>query len=211
LRALIRLPGGLKPDLTFLLDVDVEVGLKRRQHGGEWNRLDALQLDFYQRVRNGYFQLMQEEPDRWVLIDAMQPIESVQRDIRQVVIDRLKTHQFRNKQQDEALRIKNRNRLLLAKVFPGQAGFFDFFWSARPRRSTTFEPGTRLHPFHCSFCITCPRLGVSSKPSRKMVTYSMASLIWDGSCRCGVDILLHNAHCTCLTIFPCQENLNRCW
>lgn len=93
LRALIQFAtGGLKPDLTFLLDVDVEVGLKRRQHGGEWNRLDALQLDFYQRVRNGYFQLMREEPDRWVLIDAIQPFESVQRDIRQVVIKRLKTH-----------------------------------------------------------------------------------------------------------------------
>lgn len=91
LRALIQFAtGGLKPDLTLLLDVEVEVGLKRRLHGGEWNRLDALQLDFYQRVRNGYFQLMQEEPERWVLIDAMQPFEMVQQAIRQVVVERLK-------------------------------------------------------------------------------------------------------------------------
>lgn len=91
LRALIQFAtGGLKPDLTLLLDVEVEVGLKRRLHGGEWNRLDALQLDFYQRVRNGYFQLMQEEPERWVLIDAMQPFETVQQVIRQVVVERLK-------------------------------------------------------------------------------------------------------------------------
>jgi dTMP kinase len=91
LRALIQFAtGGLKPDLTLLLDVEVEVGLKRRLHGGEWNRLDALQLDFYQRVRNGYFQLMQEEPERWVLIDAMQPFETVQQAIRHVVVERLK-------------------------------------------------------------------------------------------------------------------------
>lgn len=91
LRALIQFAtGGLNPDLTLLLDVEVEVGLKRRLRGGEWNRLDALQLDFYQRVRNGYFQLMQEEPERWVLIDAMQPFETVQQAVRQVVVERLK-------------------------------------------------------------------------------------------------------------------------
>jgi dTMP kinase len=91
LRALIQFAtGGLKPDLTLLLDVDVEVGLKRRAHGGEWNRLDALQLDFYQRVRQGYFQLADEEPERWVIIDAMQPFEQVQQAIRQVILRRLK-------------------------------------------------------------------------------------------------------------------------
>ena len=91
LRALIQFAtGGLKPDLTLLLDVDVEVGLKRRARGGEWNRLDALQLDFYQRVRQGYFQLVKEEPERWVVIDAMQPFEQVQQAIRQVVVGRLR-------------------------------------------------------------------------------------------------------------------------
>ena len=90
LRALIQFAtGGLKPNLTLLLDVDVEVGLKRRARGGEWNRLDALQLDFYQRVRQGYFQLVKEEPERWVVIDAMQPLEQVQQAIRQVVVGRL--------------------------------------------------------------------------------------------------------------------------
>jgi dTMP kinase len=90
LRALIEFAtGGLKPDLTLLLDVDVEVGLKRKAHGGEWNRLDALQLDFYQRVRQGYFQLVKEEPERWLVIDAMQPFEQVQQVIRQVVVRRL--------------------------------------------------------------------------------------------------------------------------
>jgi dTMP kinase len=82
--------GGLKPDLTILLDIDVEVGLRRRAHGGEWNRLDAYNLEFHQRARQGYHQLAQAEPDRWVVIDAGQPPERVQADVRQVVVERLK-------------------------------------------------------------------------------------------------------------------------
>ena len=82
--------GGLKPDLTILLDIDVEVGLRRRARGGEWNRLDAYNLEFHQRVRQGYHQLTLAEPDRWVVIDAGQPPERVQADVRQVVIERLK-------------------------------------------------------------------------------------------------------------------------
>jgi dTMP kinase len=84
--------GGLKPDLTLLLDVDVEIGLKRRLKGGDWNRLDALQLEFYQRVRGGYFQLTQQEPQRWVVIDARQPFNQVQQAVRQVVMERLKAY-----------------------------------------------------------------------------------------------------------------------
>ena len=40
--------GGLVPDLTIFFDLDVEEGLRRRLEGGEWNRLDALDLAFYQ-------------------------------------------------------------------------------------------------------------------------------------------------------------------
>jgi dTMP kinase len=81
--------GGLKPDLTLLLDVDVEVGLQRRANGGEWNRLDAYDLAFHQRVRQGYHQLTQAEPERWVVIDASQPPKKVQNAIRRVVAERL--------------------------------------------------------------------------------------------------------------------------
>ena len=46
-RLLAFTTGGLKPDLTLLLDVDVVEGLKRRQTGGgEWNRLDAYEISF---------------------------------------------------------------------------------------------------------------------------------------------------------------------
>ncbi len=82
--------GGLKPDLTLFLDVDVEDGLRRRAKGGEWNRLDAYGLPFYQRVRQGYMELIQAEPERWVVIDANPPLELVQQEIQKVVLKKLK-------------------------------------------------------------------------------------------------------------------------
>ena len=79
---------GLKPDLTLLLDIDVEAGLGRKQ-GEEWNRLDAYAVDFHRRVRAGYHQLAQEEPQRWVVIDASQSPEFVAAAIRASVLQRL--------------------------------------------------------------------------------------------------------------------------
>ena len=79
--------GGLKPDLTFLLDVDPEVGLRRRQvGGGEWNRLDAYQLQYHQRVRLGYLKMAAAEPSRWRIIDASQPPDMVKSKIQEVLL-----------------------------------------------------------------------------------------------------------------------------
>ena len=83
---------GLKPDLTLLLDLEVEIGLKRRRGGGDWNRLDAYGLAFHKRVRDGYYRLMNEEPERWVLIDAAQTPEQVREQVKLAVIARLKKH-----------------------------------------------------------------------------------------------------------------------
>ncbi|MDI6693505.1 MAG: dTMP kinase [Anaerolineales bacterium] len=90
LRALIRFAtGGLSPDLTLLLDVEVETGLRRKMSGGEWNRLDAYDLEFHRRVRAGFLELARLEPHRWVLIDAGQPPDAVQAAVREVVMERL--------------------------------------------------------------------------------------------------------------------------
>jgi dTMP kinase len=91
LRALVLFAtGGLKPDLTILLDVDVEIGLRRKELKGEWNRLDAYNLDFHQRVRQGYLRLVQAEQERWEVIDASQSPAKVQDEMRRVVAERLK-------------------------------------------------------------------------------------------------------------------------
>jgi len=81
--------GGLQPDLTVLLDVDVEAGLRRKQRGNDWNRLDAYALEFHRRVRAGYFELARLDPERWVTVDANRPPEEVQLDLRRVLAERL--------------------------------------------------------------------------------------------------------------------------
>jgi dTMP kinase len=83
--------GGLQPDLTLLLDIDIEAGLRRKlQSGGEWNRLDAYAVAFHKRVRQGYLSLVISEPERWAIIDASQPPEMVQLALRHTVAERLK-------------------------------------------------------------------------------------------------------------------------
>ena len=86
--------GGLKPDLTVLLDIAPEDSLQRRlsslDKGGEWNRLDAMALDFHKRVRDGYHALVAAEPNRWVVVNAAQSVEKVQTDILAVLDKRLK-------------------------------------------------------------------------------------------------------------------------
>lgn len=90
LRALIRFAtGGLVPDLTLLLDVDVIQGLKRRSADGDVNRLDAMTVDFYQRVRQGFLSLAAAEPARWVVVNANQSQAQVAEDIQRIVYSRL--------------------------------------------------------------------------------------------------------------------------
>jgi len=84
--------GGLTPDLTLLLDLDVTCGLTRRlTEGDEMNRLDLEAVDFHERVREGYFALATAEPDRWVIIDADRPVAKVAADIQRIVSERITT------------------------------------------------------------------------------------------------------------------------
>jgi len=81
---------GLKPDLTLLVDVPVELGIARkRANSSEWNRLDAYALAFHERVRQGYFALAEAEPERWLIIDATENKESVQEALRSAILNRL--------------------------------------------------------------------------------------------------------------------------
>jgi dTMP kinase len=91
-RALVKYAtGGLIPDLTVLLDLDVEVGLQRKKkNNAEWNRMDDHTIQFYQRVRAGYLVMVKQEPKRWVVVDAGQKWESVQEELRKVILARLK-------------------------------------------------------------------------------------------------------------------------
>ncbi len=80
----------LKPDLTLLFDLDPAIGLQRRRAPGvEWNRLDAYDLAFHQRVRAGYHELAAAEPARWVMLDATLERDQLQEAVRRVVAERL--------------------------------------------------------------------------------------------------------------------------
>ncbi|MDH7490456.1 MAG: dTMP kinase [Anaerolineae bacterium] len=76
--------GGLQPDLTFLLDVPVEVGLarKRGQDANEWNRMERRQREYHERVRAGYREMAEADPARWCVLDATRPFDDVQAAIR---------------------------------------------------------------------------------------------------------------------------------
>ena len=82
--------GGLRPDLTLLIDVPVEVGLERTRRRAEWNRFENTEdLGFFQLVRNAYLQLAADEPDRIVSVDGSGSVEEADAAIREVVQRRL--------------------------------------------------------------------------------------------------------------------------
>jgi dTMP kinase len=89
-RALVRYAtGGLVPDLSVLLDVDVEVGIGRKTRSQEWNRMDAYTLEFHQRVRVGYLEMVKQEPERWVVVDAGKGWKDVQKQLCTTILNKL--------------------------------------------------------------------------------------------------------------------------
>lgn len=70
--------GGLKPDLTLLLDIDVETGLRRNRGANKVDRIELEDIDFHNRVRAGYLELARREPQRIKVINASGEIEEVQ-------------------------------------------------------------------------------------------------------------------------------------
>lgn len=73
---------GLKPDLTLLLDVDVEQGLARMRGRGEPDRIESEAVEFFQRVRSAYRRRAEAEPERVRLVDASRPEAEVQAALR---------------------------------------------------------------------------------------------------------------------------------
>lgn len=74
--------GQLRPDLTILLDIDVDLGLQRAAERGELDRFELEPRLFFESVRTAYLQRAQQEPGRFVIVDAAPPLEQVQADIR---------------------------------------------------------------------------------------------------------------------------------
>jgi len=78
--------GGVRPDLTLLIDVPVEVGLERTRRRAEWNRFENTEkLAFFEQVRAAYLSLAAEEPDRFEIVDGSGSVEAADAAILAVV------------------------------------------------------------------------------------------------------------------------------
>lgn len=71
--------GGLKPDLTIIFDVDVETSMKRV--GKNKDRMEASGIGFFNRVRNGYLDIAQNEPSRVKVIDSSDSIKNIHKKV----------------------------------------------------------------------------------------------------------------------------------
>lgn len=81
---------GLEPDLKLLLDVPVDVGLRRRHvDPSSLNRIDLADNDFHERVRQAYIELSLQQPDQWVVVDASETPDDVARSIWAAVSSKL--------------------------------------------------------------------------------------------------------------------------
>ncbi len=69
--------GGLRPHITVLLDLDPEIGLRRAAQTGALDRLERADLGFHRRVRAGFLELAQLEPERFLIVDALEHPDAI--------------------------------------------------------------------------------------------------------------------------------------
>ena len=74
---------GLKPDLTIVLDVDVETSQSRV--GAEKDRMESAGIEFFERVRKGYIEIAKQEPERVKVVDSTQSIEDIHKQILELI------------------------------------------------------------------------------------------------------------------------------
>ena len=82
---------GTYPHITFLFDIEPELGLERinKNKDREVNRLDVEKLSFHKKVREGYLMLSKRFSDRYVVIDASKPLEEVSNEVLSIILNRL--------------------------------------------------------------------------------------------------------------------------
>ncbi|MGH6945486.1 MAG: dTMP kinase [Geminicoccaceae bacterium] len=80
--------GALRPDLTLILDLPVELGLRRRRRAPGANRFERKERAFHEQVRAGFLDLARAEPERCVVVDAARPALEVAGAIRGIVAAR---------------------------------------------------------------------------------------------------------------------------
>ncbi len=87
LEALVQ--GELRPDMTLILDLPVEIGLERAAKRSEKDRFENEQVAFFERVRNAYLERAEANPERYAVINAEVSLAEVQAQIAEVFEQRL--------------------------------------------------------------------------------------------------------------------------
>lgn len=86
----------LKPNLIIYIDLTQEALnkrlFKRRDEGGDYNRLDQVKMDFRERVRQGYLDMIRKEPERWSFFDGDQTAEELHQQIVNYLVPKLTRH-----------------------------------------------------------------------------------------------------------------------
>jgi len=77
--------GELRPDLTILLDLDIEIGLFRANERGDQDRFEQEEMKFFDRVRSSYLEMAKVDPERYRIIDAGETLDVVQKQLHQVL------------------------------------------------------------------------------------------------------------------------------
>jgi len=88
----------IKPDITFILDVDVKKGIKSARAKKSFksgDRIERENIRFHKRVQKEYYKLAKEEPERIVLIKLKKNIDETQNIIRKIVVEKIKEKGFK--------------------------------------------------------------------------------------------------------------------
>jgi dTMP kinase len=78
--------GGLSPDLTVIMDLDVEAGFARRGQQRECDRIELKDRAYHEKVRQGFLAMARDCPEKFVVVDASRPPDDVARDIEEAVM-----------------------------------------------------------------------------------------------------------------------------
>ena len=88
--------GSIQPHLTILLDAPPEVGLARAKNRGPHDRIEQEKIDFFERVRDFYLKRANNFPERFYVVDATQPLEIIQHELKKKMKELLANMHYAN-------------------------------------------------------------------------------------------------------------------
>jgi dTMP kinase len=75
----------LSPDITILLDLDVQEGLRRNRGANKIDRFELEEVEFHEKVRMGFLKLARENPDRFHIVDASKDLYDVYQEVKRII------------------------------------------------------------------------------------------------------------------------------